>query len=1063
MLLRLKYLFLFIGFIGIPNILFAQFKGGSSNGGDSKTLIQSSCPTPENKNIYFGGNTNGAGIVDLLQNLCPVPQNGNIYIGGDANGASIQKLIQNICSAPENLSIFFGGIGGKAIQSLTNCISPGYSNIYFGGDANGASVKYLTSCPIPDPVNAFFGGNSDGYSNIKLSQNICPASENTNLFFGGITDGYAIKELTQNLCPPPEALNVFFGGSNDGYAAGNLEQSICPPAENTSIFLGGNADGYANQQLTQISCTSTENTNIFFGGEADGSAILSLMQSICGVPENTFIFQGGVADGQAIGSFEQTSCPVPENSNIFIGGYNDGYAVESLLQLVCPAPENTDIFVGGVADGFNSEALTQNVCPVPENTNIFSGGAGNGESFHNLVICTPPEIANIYFGGNANGASVMIITNCPVAIFTVEIYRGGAANGASSELLMQSFCTTPENLNIYLGGNGNGASNPKIIQAVCTPPENLNIYLGGIDNGASNSRITQTVCTPSENLNIYLGGNANGASSNTTIQTLCAVPQNWNIFFGGIADGYATRSLIQPYYWTGAVDHNWHDPANWSTFMVPDINTLAIIPNVVNYPVISFSTASSKSIILQAASRLDVNNRNLTVDFHIINDGAINVSGNPVIAIGGNFTCNLGSFSSGNSKVLFNSISGTQSIAINSGDFYDVEINTTSLASCQLASSITVRRNLTITAGSLNASADNITLTGNWNNSGAFIPGTGSVILNGTNQTISKASGENFYNLDIENNTHITLIGNITVSNNLTFTSGTITTGVYLVTVGTGVATPGIITYTSGRIIGRLERWMASNGTYLFPIGTSGNIETLNLTVNSGLTPGSLIVYYVTGDPGNSGLPLAESGLEVINQFTEGYWNLTASNGLVVNNYNVSLEANGFTSYAIADNTRIIKRTAGGGWLFDGTHSNASSPLCYRNNLTGGISTLGTQFGLGRTFDCTGGQISDNFNICVNGDVPAFVNITPPSGGDNNFIFTWQFTTNSLAIPGDSNWNDVGSSNTSAYDYGILTVETRFVRKATTTGCALPVYSNVLTITVYPVPVTGPIYNTPNQ
>lgn len=1062
MLLRLKYLFLFISFIGIPEILLAQFKGGGANGGDSKSLIQSPCPAPENRNIYFGGVANGAENSYLWLTICPVSQNGNAYFGGIANGAATQNIIQSICPPPENLSVFFGGKGGKSILSLIQCTPPEYSNIWFGGFANGASVQYITSCPVPDPVNIFSGGISDGYSRIPLEQTICPAIENLNVFFGGASDGFNLLTLTQEICPPPEALNLYLGGASDGFANGLMKQTICPPAENTTIFLGGSSGGYANWSFIQTICPAAENNNIFTGGDADGSATLGLMQSICGIPENTFIFQGGIADGNAIINFEQTVCPVPENYNIFLGGTNDGFGVNKMIQVICPVPENTNIFKGGIADGFDSGLLLQNICVAPENTNIFLGGTHDGASFSTLIICPPPEPANIYFGGNANGSSTNYITNCPVPIFTVDIYMGGIANGASSKNLIQSICPVPENHNIYLGGTANGASNPVLTQTICTPPENLNIYLGGNANGASNQVIIQSICIPPENLNIYLGGNANGASNSSIVQSVCSIPQNWNIFFGGIADGYATRSLIQPYYWTGAVDHNWHDPANWSLFMVPDINTLAIIPNVVNYPVISQATATSKSIILQTGSRLDVNNRNLTVDFHIVNDGAMNITGNPTISIGGNLSCNLGSFSSGNSKVLFNGINGTQQIEINTGDFYDVEINSAPLAPSMLASSVVIRHNLSITTGNLQASSNNITLSGNWNNSGTFSPGTGSVICNGTFQNVSNASGETFYNFEVANNTHITLLGNATASHNLTLTAGTINTGANLFTLGTGVASSGTLTYVSGRIIGRLERWIASTGNYLFPIGTSGNIEMLSLTVNSGLTPGSVVAYFVSGDPGNSGLPLSESGIEVINAFTDGYWNITASNGLAVSDYNISLQANGFVSYPVTGNTRIIKRTAGGSWLLDGTHAAASNPLCYRNNLTGGISILGTQFGLGRTFDCTGGQISDNYVICVGADVPAFNNITLPSGGDNNFTYTWQYTTNATAVPGDSDWTDIGLSNSATYDYGTLFTGTRFIRKASATGCVLPVYSNILTITVNPVPKTGAIYSIPN-
>jgi hypothetical protein len=104
-----------------------------------------------------------------------------------------------------------------------------------------------------------------------------------------------------------------------------------------------------------------------------------------------------------------------------------------------------------------------------------------------------------------------------------------------------------------------------------------------------------------------------------------------------------------------------------------------------------------------------------------------------------------------------------------------------------------------------------------------------------------------------------------------------------------------------------------------------------------------------------------------------------------------------------------------------------------------------------------GGAIGSNQTICSGTDVAAFTNLISPSGGDNTFTYTWQYTTNMAAVPGDANWTDIPGSNVLAYDYGNLTVQTKFVRKATDISCSSPVYSNVLTININPLPVTGPI------
>jgi len=49
----------------------------------------------------------------------------------------------------------------------------------------------------------------------------------------------------------------------------------------------------------------------------------------------------------------------------------------------------------------------------------------------------------------------------------------------------------------------------------------------------------------------------------------------------------------------------------------------------------------------------------------------------------------------------------------------------------------------------------------------------------------------------------------------------------------------------------------------------------------------------IAADPGSTGLPISEGGLDVNNQFTDGYWSVAAANSLVSTNYDLELTGNG--------------------------------------------------------------------------------------------------------------------------------------------------------------------------
>ena len=279
-----------------------------------------------------------------------------------------------------------------------------------------------------------------------------------------------------------------------------------------------------------------------------------------------------------------------------------------------------------------------------------------------------------------------------------------------------------------------------------------------------------------------------------------------------------------------------------------------------------------------------------------------------------------------------------------------------------------VNGNLTISeSASLDVNTNNIDiyLAGNWTNTSIaatpFNYGTENVYLDGSSaQSISNTNNETFYNLIISNtSTGITLLdGDVIVSNQLTMTTGNITTGSNKITLGTSAAITGSLSHVSGTIIGQFERWLNTlTFDYLFPIGTATNYRPaiVNFTY---LTNGSLIGEFISTDPGNSGLPLDDGGICVTRTHPQGYWSMVPANSMASNNFTLKLTGNGFNSYTtpFLAGTRIATRLGSGNdWTLPGDHVIATGFTAFRNSLN---TTDGPEYAIADIEDVVDPSIS---------------------------------------------------------------------------------------------------------
>lgn len=276
---------------------------------------------------------------------------------------------------------------------------------------------------------------------------------------------------------------------------------------------------------------------------------------------------------------------------------------------------------------------------------------------------------------------------------------------------------------------------------------------------------------------------------------------------------------------------------------------------------------------------------------------------------------------------------------------------------------LTIKQNLTIQNGNflipgiLRTQNNNINIGGNWVSYGqaGFLEGTSMVQFNGsTNQHIETAGGEEFYNLQINNAAGITLLSNTQARNQLSMTQGNINPGVNLLTLGENVTNPGLLNYTSGRVLGSMRRWFApaiNSGisTSLFPIG---NISfERHVSVEYTTAPslgGTLTATFMEEDMALSGVPANNINIPATPSCpaflatrlsNEGYWKMDDANGLTGGEYLIALEGEGFNNIIDICELTALKRVGSGDWSESGVHEepigSAAHPILKRSVASG--------------------------------------------------------------------------------------------------------------------------------
>lgn len=220
------------------------------------------------------------------------------------------------------------------------------------------------------------------------------------------------------------------------------------------------------------------------------------------------------------------------------------------------------------------------------------------------------------------------------------------------------------------------------------------------------------------------------------------------------------------------------------------------------------------------------------------------------------------------------------------------------------------------------------------------------VFANGGNRTVNEVLENPIKAIVVDNNTNVTLNAASAVrlgaSDTLYLNSGRINTNNNVtVMVGSAAGATGFISGTEG-VNGQLGRWINNTiATYNFPIVTA-NGTNRNMVLDYTTAPttrGTVISTFVSGIPGNNGLPLTDGLISVNRAGEDGVFRLTAANGLAGGTYTLTFQADSFKGVNIASALTVIRRVDNASaWTLSGTAVATTgtnvSPILSRSGLT---------------------------------------------------------------------------------------------------------------------------------
>ncbi len=473
-------------------------------------------------------------------------------------------------------------------------------------------------------------------------------------------------------------------------------------------------------------------------------------------------------------------------------------------------------------------------------TGVFGSGSG-GITYSGSGILTLNQ-ANTFTGVLSLNSGTVIGTSNAAALGAGTLTLSGGilklTNPSGTNLTFGRNTTVNASSQITTDVNSTGAGNTFTLGTLSVGAYSL-IIAGGSNVNSGTAGITFGATTftgtPTFTINNPAGGgttqlslpgvtnNANTLSINgsgNTIQTGV-----WGSTAGGIlysGTGTSTLTLSQANTFTSGVT------INSGTLNINNANALGTTAGT--FTIAGGTINTSSGAITTVNYPLSITGDFIFTGTNTLNlgTGAVSMTGDRIATISAS-TLTIGGPITAGTNSLTKSGAGTLSFGSN-----PVTLN-----------------GLTINAGTLIATSGIMYLAGNFNNSGTFTQGSGTVTFNGTSvQNIQGITSTTFNNLTLNNSSGLALGGSVsaTINGTLTFTNGKISTGNNTLILGNSASVSGAGSTTY--VFGNFQKGITTGTTTkTFEVGDASVYAPVALTLTSSTnSTGSITCYTTQGD-----------------------------------------------------------------------------------------------------------------------------------------------------------------------------------------------------------------------
>jgi hypothetical protein len=185
----------------------------------------------------------------------------------------------------------------------------------------------------------------------------------------------------------------------------------------------------------------------------------------------------------------------------------------------------------------------------------------------------------------------------------------------------------------------------------------------------------------------------------------------------------------------------------------------------------------------------------------------------------------------------------------------------------------------------------------------------------------------------------------------LTLTTGNMNLGGSTLVLGTSPTVAGTLSGTGSTLYnGKFKRWIGTTtGNRDFPVGIAAAKRNAAINFTTAATAGgTLTAEWISSNPGTNGLPLTEGTINVTQVASDGYWRISAADGLTGGTYTGTFTVNSISGIVDPAQLVLLKRseTPGSLWTLDGTHVTSTGTTVSAVLSRTGMSGF-SEFGIG--------------------------------------------------------------------------------------------------------------------